>query len=107
MAFGIAVALYWRHLHSDPEQGVGTIAVLPFENLGPDSGDAFLPTGMQDEIIADLARIAALKVIGADSTRGYPAGKRDFARIGQELGVRHLLEGDVRREGGRCACGCD
>ena len=78
-----------------------SIAVLPFENLSPNPDDAFFTKGMQDEITADLAHVSALKVIGPDSTRGNPPGKRDFARIGQELGVGHLLTGNVRREGGQ------
>ncbi|HEX8679454.1 MAG TPA: protein kinase, partial [Chthoniobacterales bacterium] len=78
-----------------------SIAVLPFENLSPDPADAFFTTGMQDEITSELAMIAQLKVIGADSARGYPPGKRDLAHIGRELGVGHLLEGSVRRSGGQ------
>jgi TolB-like protein len=78
-----------------------SIAVLPFENLSPDPADAFFTTGMQDEITSELAMIAQLKVIGADSARGYPPGKRDLAQIGRELGVGHLLEGSVHRSGGQ------
>jgi serine/threonine-protein kinase len=78
-----------------------SIAVLPFENLSPDPADAFFATGMQDEITSELAMIAQLKVIGADSARGYGPGRRDLAQIGRELGVGHLLEGTVRRSGGQ------
>ena len=78
-----------------------SVAVLPFQNLSPDNGDAFFTLGMQDEITADLARLADMKVIGSQSTRSYVAGKgRDLAAIGRELGVRHLLEGSVRRANG-------
>ena len=97
-AIGVGV---WRW-HSNAEKGADahSIAVLTFENLSPNPDDAFFTTGVQDEINANLAHIAALKVIGPDSTRGYPPGQRDFARIGRELGVSRLLEGSVRREGG-------
>ncbi len=78
-----------------------SIAVLPFENLSPDKADAFFAVGVQDEITADLARIAALKVIGSESTRSYLPGGRDPAKIGQELGVSQLLEGSVKRTGGQ------
>ncbi len=90
---------WWQHGRTPPLAVDRSIAVLPFENLSASPNDAFFATGMQDEIAADLARVASLKVIGPDSTRGYPVGKRDFAPIGRELGVRHLLEGSVRREG--------
>ena len=78
-----------------------SVAVLPFENLSPASEDSFFTVGMQDEISADLARIKALKVIGPESTQDYVPGNRDFAQIGQELGVSHLVTGSVRRENGK------
>ena len=74
-----------------------SLAVLPFENLSPDAGEAFLAAAMQDVITASLARVKEIKVIGADSTRDYPPGNRDLAKIGQELGVRFVLEGSARR----------
>ena len=97
---GIAAAAGWWHFHgSTPSPMEASIAVLPFENLSPDKADAFFTVGMQDELTADLARIAALKVIGADSTRAYSAHDQDFTKVGRELGVQHLLTGSVRREG--------
>src|SRR5262249_4303206 len=75
-----------------------SIAVLPFENLSPNSGDTYFTEGMQIEITNDLAQLGSMKVIGARSTRSYPPGKnRDLRAIGRELGVRHLLEGTVSR----------
>ena len=78
-----------------------SVAVMPFENLSPDPAETFFSTGLQEAITGELARIAALKVIGSDSTRSYVPGKRDLARIGEDLGVGHLVEGSVRREGGQ------
>ena len=79
-----------------------SVAVLPFENLSPDKGDAFFTVGMQDEIAAELSRLADMKTIGSQSTRSYlPGMQRDFAAIGRDLGVRHLLEGSVRRASGK------
>ena len=76
-----------------------SIAVLPFENLGPNSEDTYFTVGMQDEITGDLARLAGLKVIGSQSTQSYVPGKeRNLREIGRELGVRHLLQGTVSRE---------
>ena len=96
-------ARWWQlqHGRDTPPAAVAdkaSVAVLPFENLGSNEADAFFTTGVQDEITNDLAYIAALRVIGADSTRSYLPGRRDLSRIGAGLKVRYLLEGSVRRE---------
>jgi TolB-like protein/predicted Ser/Thr protein kinase/Tfp pilus assembly protein PilF len=78
------------------------IAVLPFENLSHEKENAFFADGVQDEILADLARIADLKVISRTSVIGYrDTAGRNVRKIGQELGVSHLLEGSVQRSGNR------
>src|SRR5437773_1503119 len=79
-----------------------SIAVLPFENLSRDPDNAFFTDGVQDEILTDLARIAALKVISRTSVMQYKTGaKRNLRQIGNELGVAHVLEGSVQRVGNR------
>jgi non-specific serine/threonine protein kinase len=79
-----------------------SIAVLPFENLSPGNEATFFTVGMQEEITANLARLADMKVIGAQSTRSYlPNKSRNLPAIARELGVRHLLEGSVWRANGR------
>jgi non-specific serine/threonine protein kinase len=79
-----------------------SIAVLPFENLSPGNEATFFTVGMQEEITANLARLADMKVIGAQSTRSYlPDKGRNLPAIARELGVRHLLEGSVWRANGR------
>jgi serine/threonine protein kinase/tetratricopeptide (TPR) repeat protein len=76
-----------------------SIAVLPFENLSPDSEDTYFTVGMQDEITGDLAKLAGMKVIGSQSTRSYLPGKeRNLHAIGRALGVRHLVEGTVSKD---------
>ena len=97
----ILTALWWMHRPPVLKPEDRSLAVLPFENLSPNPDDAFYTTGVQDEVTVDLARVAALKVIGPDSAGKYPPGQRDFARIGAQLGVRFLLEGSVRREQGQ------
>lgn len=82
-----------------------SIVVLPFDNLSPNPADGFFTVGTQDEITADLARVKDLRVIGSNSTRSYPPGNRDLMRISRELGVAHLLEGSLRREGGKVHLG--
>ena len=79
-----------------------SIAVLPFENLSRDPDNAFFADGVQDEILTDLARIADLKVIGRTSVMRYQGrAARDLRKIGQQLGVAHLVEGSVQRSGNR------
>ena len=79
-----------------------SIAVLPFENLSRDPDNAFFADGVQDEILTDLARIAELKVIGRTSVMQYKGGvARNVRKIGQQLGVAHLVEGSVQRSGSR------
>jgi TolB-like protein len=75
-----------------------SIAVLPFDNLSRDPDNAFFTDGVQDEILTDLAKVADLKVISRSSVMQYKSGvARNLRKIGQELGVAHLLEGSVQR----------
>src|SRR5438094_206134 len=75
-----------------------SIAVLPFENRSRDPDNAFFTDGVQDEILADLAKIADLKVISRTSVMQYRSGlARNLRKIGEELGVAHVVEGSVQR----------
>ncbi len=97
----VGAGAWWHRIDGEGSSPDRSIAVLPFENLSPDKNDAFFTAGVQDEITADLAKVAALKVISSDSTHPYPSENRDLARIGHDLGARYLLEGDVRRQAGQ------
>src|SRR5438067_753851 len=77
-----------------------SIAVLPFENLSDDKEHAFFADGVQDDILIKLAKIADLKVISRTSVMQY-RGKQDVRQIGNALRVSHVLEGTVRRSGGK------
>src|SRR5437762_8759122 len=74
------------------------VAVLPFENLSPDSDNAYFADGIQEEILTRLASVADLKVISRTSVMDY-RGKRNLRQIGNDLRVSHVLEGSVRRVG--------
>ncbi|MGI8432014.1 MAG: hypothetical protein ACR2MW_06985, partial [Chthoniobacterales bacterium] len=79
-----------------------SIAVLPFQNLSGQKENDFFATGVQEEILSNLARIADLKVISRTSVMQYLSGQpRDVREIGRSLGVRKLLEGSVQRIGNR------
>jgi TolB-like protein/Flp pilus assembly protein TadD len=76
-----------------------SIAVLPFENLTGDPENAFLSTGIQDEILTRLAKIAALKVISRTSTKQYESKPGNIGEIAKQLGVATILEGSVQKVG--------
>jgi TolB-like protein/class 3 adenylate cyclase/Tfp pilus assembly protein PilF len=79
-----------------------SIAVLPFENLSDDKQNAYFTDGVQDEILADLAKIADLKVISRTSVMQYKSGaRRDLRAIAAQLGVANILEGSVQRAGNK------
>ncbi|PYL60809.1 MAG: hypothetical protein DMF24_09050 [Verrucomicrobia bacterium] len=79
-----------------------SIAVLPFENRSEDKQNAYFADGVQGEILTDLAKVADLKVISRTSVMQYRSGpERSVRRIGQELGVAHVVEGSVQRSGNR------
>jgi TolB-like protein/Tfp pilus assembly protein PilF len=75
-----------------------SIAVLPFENLSEEKQNEYFADGVQDQILTDLAQIADLKVISRTSVMQYKTGlARNLRKIGEELGVAHVLEGSVQR----------
>jgi TolB-like protein/Flp pilus assembly protein TadD len=76
-----------------------SIAVLPFENLSDDQTNAYFATGIQDEIMTRLAKIADLKVISRTSTQQYQSKPGNLSQIAKQLGVAHVLEGSVQKVG--------
>ncbi|HET7561591.1 MAG TPA: tetratricopeptide repeat protein [Rhodanobacteraceae bacterium] len=76
-----------------------SIAVLPFENLSTDKGNAYFADGMQDLILTKLADIGDLKVISRTSTMQYSSHPENLKQIGQQLGVATILEGSVQKAG--------
>jgi TolB-like protein/class 3 adenylate cyclase len=78
-----------------------SIAVLPFANMSGDPEQEYFADGMVEEIITALSRIRWLFVIARNSTFTYKGQAVDVKQIGRELGVRYVLEGSVRKAGGR------
>src|SRR5690242_19356200 len=74
-----------------------SIAVLPFENLSEDKGNAYFADGMQDLILTKLAVIGDLKVISRTSTAKYESHPDNLKAIAQQLGVATILEGSVQK----------
>ena len=80
---------------------IDSIAVLPFSNLTTDPENELFADGMCEEIIASLARIRNLHVVARTSSFSFKGKYVDARTVGQQLNVRTLLEGSVRRSGGR------
>src|SRR5262249_42372715 len=77
------------------------IAVMPFQNFGGDPDEEYFADGMVEEIITALSRIRWLFVIARNSSFTYKGKAIDVKQIGQELGVRYVLEGSVRKADAR------
>jgi len=78
-----------------------SIAVLPFANLGGEKDQDYLADGITEDIITALTRFRWFFVIARNSSFAYKDKPLDAKQIAQELGVRYLLEGSVRKSGQR------
>src|ERR1700730_854238 len=78
-----------------------SIAVLPLVNTSGDSSNEYFSDGLSEELIAVLAKIPELKVIGRSSSFFFKGKSSDSTAIGQKLGVANLIEGSVRKQGDR------
>jgi len=78
-----------------------SIAVLPFANMSGDPEQEYFADGMVEEFITALSRIRWLFVIARNSSFTYKGQAVDVKQVGRELGVRYVLEGSVRKAGGR------
>jgi TolB-like protein/tetratricopeptide (TPR) repeat protein len=78
-----------------------SIAVLPLVNTSGDPGNDYFSDGLSEELIAVLAKIPGLKIIGRSSSFLFKGKSDDSRTIGEKLGVTNLLEGSVRKQGDR------
>src|SRR5438105_355785 len=78
-----------------------SIAVLPLVNTSGDPGNDYFSDGLSEELIAVLAKIPDLKIIGRNSSFLFKGKSNDSRTIGEKLGVTNLLEGSVRKQGDR------
>ena len=90
------------------EQNVSTneateksIAVLPFVNMSDDKEQEYFSDGLSEELLNLLAKVPELKVIGRTSSFAFKGKNEDLRSIAQKLGVAHLLEGSVRKDGNK------
>jgi adenylate cyclase len=78
-----------------------SIAVLPFQNMSGDPEQEYFVDGVVEDIITELTRHKSLFVIARNSSFTYKGKTIDIKQVGRELGVRYVLEGSVRKAGGR------
>jgi len=78
-----------------------SIAVLPFVNMSGDPEQEYFSDGITEDLITDLSKISGLFVIARNSTFMYKGKPVKVDQVGQELGVRYVLEGSVRKVGDR------
>ena len=91
-------------LHCDAPKiadGMPSIAVLPFVNLGGDPEQEYFADGISEDLITALSRLRGFFVIARNSTFAYKGKTPDIRQVARELGVRYVLEGSVRRPGER------
>jgi len=109
VAGGVAI---WKSYEPSPQMEVASvekmafplpdkpsIAVLPFNNLSGDPEQEYFSDGLTDEIIATLSKVPKLFVIARNSTFTYKGKPVKVQQVSEELGVRYVLEGSVRKSG--------
>jgi adenylate cyclase len=82
-----------------PLPGKPSIAVLPFSNISNDPDQEYFIDGMTDDLITDLSKISGVFVIARNSTFTYKGKDVKIKQVAEELGVRYVLEGSVRKAG--------
>ncbi|MGH8041045.1 MAG: TPR end-of-group domain-containing protein, partial [Rudaea sp.] len=78
-----------------------TICVLPFTNMSGDPEQEYFSDGITEDIITDLSKVSALAVTSSNTAFRYKGKHAEIAKVARELKVSHVLEGSVRKAGGR------
>lgn len=76
-----------------------SLAVLPFADMSPEHNQEYFSDGLSEELLDQLAQIKALRVAGRTSSFSFKGKNEDLRVIAEKLGVNHLLEGSVRKDG--------
>jgi serine/threonine-protein kinase len=107
IALGIAVNAWMRSdatagvSRASPAANSNRLAVLPMQNLGADTNDAYFAAGMTDELISTLSDISGVQVMARGAVMPYAGVSKPLAEIGRELAVASLIESTCRKEGNR------
>jgi adenylate cyclase len=95
---------FWNKSPSDIksfEISENSIAVLPFANMSGNDNDQYFSDGLSEELLTVLSKIPELKVSGRTSSFSFRGQNQNLKVIGETLGVNHILEGSVRKQGDR------
>jgi serine/threonine-protein kinase len=90
-----------RSPNGTESDAVRSLAVLPFANIGGDTADAYFADGMAEELATGLTQVRGLRVFSRSSVRQEADRELDVRAVGSALGVSAVLDGSVRRDGGR------
>ncbi|HSC08642.1 MAG TPA: winged helix-turn-helix domain-containing protein [Steroidobacteraceae bacterium] len=91
---------YWMQRSPGPDAtDQAAIAVLPFVNVSPDTGNEYFSDGLTEELIDRLAHVPGLRVVARTSAFALKGSNEDVRTIAGRLGVQYVLEGSVRKEG--------
>jgi TolB-like protein/cytochrome c-type biogenesis protein CcmH/NrfG len=105
IAGALVVGLTRRSSNAAAEQppavAAGSLAILPFENLSAADSDAYFAAGMHDELLTQLSKLSALRVVGRTSVLQYAQSAKSTREIGAELGVAAVLRASVQRAANR------
>ncbi len=102
--FTASVEVLEERTVSLPDLGIAnaprlSLVVLPFENLGGNASDDYLADAVTEDLTTNLSRLPGTLVIARTSAAVYKGESVDVRRVGQELGVRYVVEGSTRRLG--------
>ena len=104
-AFALAIlilgAFVWQRSSSVLDAPAASIAVLPFTDLSPAKDNAYFSDGITDELINTLTHVEGVHVAARTSAFAYRNGRSDVREVGRRLGVAKVLEGSVRKMGGK------
>jgi TolB-like protein len=105
ITLGSVVALNWTRVHDwangASRNRIESLAVLPLENLSHDPEQEYFTDGMTEELITNLSKIGALRVISRTSVMQYKGARKSLPQIARELKVDGIIEGSVLRSGNR------
>jgi TolB-like protein len=98
---GLAKDSATESLPASPLSDRPAIAVLPFTNMSGDPEQEYFSDGISEDIVTALSKLRWFFVIARNSSFAYKGKSASLRQIGEELGVRYLVEGSVRKIGGR------
>jgi adenylate cyclase len=78
-----------------------SVCVLPFQNMSGDAEQEYFSDGISEDITTDLSKISALEVIARNTAFTFKGQSVNVCEVARKLGVTHVLEGSVRKVGGR------